>query len=110
MGPQVSFQAELNGRSYEIGEEIPTGEGRNVTLSATVTHCATAARARILRNGETVAETAVSNVGASLSFHESLKAGQSGWYRLDVVDPIGWMLAITNPIFVGAAHQPDGAS
>ena len=105
MGPRVTFQATRNGRSYEIGEEIPEGEGV-VTLSATVTQCATAARACILRNGETVAEAAVSDGGASLSCEETSEAGQRGWYRLDVVDANGWMQAITNPIYVGAAHEP----
>jgi hypothetical protein len=97
------FQAQVNGRSYEIGEEIPRADGV-VTLSATVTHCATAARARILRNGETVAEAAVSDGDASLSCHGTSTAVQTGWFRLDAVEPKRWLLAITNPIIVGAAH------
>ena len=103
MGPLVTFQAQMNGRSYAIGEEIPGAEGE-VTFNATVSHCSTAARARILRNGETVAEAAVTDGGASLSFREILKTGQKSWYRLDIVDAIGWMLAITNPIYVGPSE------
>jgi len=109
MGPRVTFQAEMNGRSYEIGEEVPQPEG-TLTLTATVSHCSTAARACILRNGETVAKAAVTDGGASLSFREILRAGQKDWYRLDVVDPIGWMLAMTNPIYVGAPATPDVTS
>jgi len=104
MGPCVTFRAQMNGSTYEIGEEIPHGAG-HVMLSATVTHCTTAARARIVRNGETVSEAAVSDGAADLSFHETPAAGRTGWYRLDVVDANGWMLAITNPIFVGPPHD-----
>lgn len=109
MGPRVTFQAVVNGRTYEVGDEIPADAGA-VTLSATVSHCTTAANARILRNGETVAENAVSDGSAALSFHDTLAAAQSGWYRLDVIDASGLMLAITNPIYVGAARTPEMSS
>lgn len=109
MGPQVTFQAKLDGSTYEIGDEIP-GTASAVTLSATVSDCQLAARARILRNGEIIAQESVRNGAVTLTFADSLPPGFSGWYRLDVVEPSGLIQAITNPIFIGPARPPQSST
>ena len=41
-----------------------------------------------------------------LLYSDSTTPSQSNWYRLDVYDSNGAMLAITNPIFVGRRKHP----
>ena len=109
MGPEVTFQAVFDGRTYEIGDEIPDSN-RPITLTATVSRCQLAARARIVRNGEIIAQEPVRDGAANLTFEDTLPHGFTGWYRLDVVEPSGLIQAITNPIYIGPARPPQSSA
>ena len=104
MGAQVTFQARLNGTTYDIGADVGQQSGR-IDFNATITNCPATARAQIIRNGEVAAEAATTGT-TRLDFADILNPSQPVWYRLDVVAENGLMPAITNPIFAGPARAP----
>ena len=105
MGAEVGFRASVNGRPYDIGADVGQGEGV-IDFTAEVTTCPAPAQARIVKNGRVVAEAAVVGGRAGFGFQDDLRPDQSAWYRLDVYDSAGLMLAITNPIFAGPPCEP----
>jgi hypothetical protein len=106
MGPRATFQARVNGQTFDIGADLGQWNGE-IEFSATVSECATPANARIVKNGEAIAESAVTNGGAALTSADRVDAAQAAWYRFDVYDSSGLMLAITNPIFVGPGRASE---
>jgi hypothetical protein len=106
MGPRVTFQARANGQTFDMGADLGQWKGE-IEFSATVAGCATPANARIVKNGEAIAESAVANGGVRLTRTDRADATQPAWYRFDVYDAAGLMLAITNPIFVGPRRTPE---
>ena len=105
MGVQVSFQAQANGRIYEIGADLGELRG-DLAFAATVYNCPATAQAQIVKNDEIVAETQVTEGKASLDYAATIDPAQAAWYRLDVWGQDGQMLAITNPIFAGPRREP----
>lgn len=105
LGPEVSFQAEVNGKVYDIGQDIGPLEG-GINFTAIVSKCPEGSCVQIVRNGEVVAEGSVTDGEARLLYSDTTKFSQSNWYRLDLYDSNGAMLAITNPIFVGRRKHP----
>jgi len=101
----VSFQAEVNGKVYDIGQDIGLLEGK-IYFTSIASECPEASCARIVRNGKVVAEGSVTDGEARLLYSDTTKFSQSTWYRLDVYDSNGAMLAITNPIFIGRRKHP----
>lgn len=106
MGPQVEFRARANGATSDIGADLGVMNGA-IELTARVSGCPAPARAMIVKNGGVVVEAPVESGGASVSYRDIVSPAQSAWYRFDVFDPNGGMLAITNPIFAGPPRTPD---
>lgn len=106
MGPRVTFQGALDGRSYDIGSDLGPAAG-SLALTAEVFDCRAPAVARLVKNGQTVAETRVADGRAALSASVKLDAHEPAWFRLDVVDPDGLTLALTNPLFSGPVRTPN---
>ncbi len=103
-GTQATFRAQINGQTYEIGADAEQASGP-IELSATVANCPAPARAQFIRNGDVVAETAVTSA-AELRFTDTLDSAQAVWYRFDVYTEDGLMLALTNPIYTGPRRAP----
>ncbi|MGH2522130.1 MAG: CehA/McbA family metallohydrolase [Anaerolineales bacterium] len=107
MGPTVTFRAHLNGATHDIGADLGPVSGE-IRFEASVSGCASPATARIVRRyGEAVAEMEVVDGSASLAPSQRVDVDTPAWYRFDVLDREGMMLAITNPIFAGPARTPD---
>jgi hypothetical protein len=105
MGPQVTFQAQAGATTYEIGADLAAYAGP-LTLQATVSGWPTPGPARLVERGQTIAEAALRPEGTILSATTQVDPGQAGWYRFEVWDEAGQMLAITNPIFSGPVVGP----
>jgi hypothetical protein len=97
---------------YEIGDELGQLCGE-ITFMAAVSDDPAAAYARIVKNGVVLAEASLGGDGGNLELtvvpdgdrcDKSVSEGD--WYRLDVLDQGGRLLAITNPIFVGGFPTP----
>jgi hypothetical protein len=106
MGPRAAFQVRINSTTYDIGADLGelTGE---LEFTATVADCLPPARAYLIKNGQPLVETIVENGGASLRCTDRAEATEPAWYRLDVLDSDGLMLAVTNPIFAGPQLTPE---
>lgn len=105
MGPEVAFQATVGDRAYGIGDEVGEADGA-IELTASVSNCPTLATAQIVKNGEILITVSVEDDRIELAYGEDIQSAQPAWYRLDVYDEQGQMLAITNPIFTGPAVEP----
>lgn len=105
LGPKVSFQVEVNGKVYDIGQDVGPFRGE-IIFTSIISECPEATCAQIVKNGEVVADGTVADGEIKLLYSDSTKPSQSNWYRLDVYDSTGAMLAITNPIFVGRRKHP----
>jgi hypothetical protein len=105
LGPKVSFQAEAKDKVYDIGQDVGPFMGE-IIFRSIVSECPEVACAQILRNGEVVADGTITDGETTLLYSDTTTPSQSNWYRLDVYDSTGAMLAITNPIFVGRRSHP----
>jgi hypothetical protein len=106
MGARVTFQAQADHTTYEIGADLGELSGA-IDFKATVTDCPSSARAQIVKNGHVISEVPVEGGQASLRYSADAMPTRSDWYRLHVADREGQMLAMTNPIFVGPRRTPD---
>ncbi len=106
MGPLAAFQALAEGTTYDIGADLGLWDGE-VELTARVWACPEPARALLMKNGRLLAEATVADDGAELRVKDRVYADEPAWYRFDVLDRDGLMLAITNPIFTGPARTPE---
>lgn len=105
LGPKVSFQAEVNGKVYDIGQDIGPLRGE-IIFTSIISECPEATCAQIVKNGEVVADEITTDGEIKLLYSDSTIPSQSNWYRLDVYNSNGDLLAITNPIFVGRRKHP----
>ena len=105
MGPLASFQARAGGSAYDIGADLGQWEGE-LTLAARTWACPEPARARLVKNGQPLAEAEVASDGAELTANVHVRPDEPAWYRFDVLDADGLMLAITNPIYTGPVKVP----
>ncbi len=104
MGARVEFNAKHNHITYPIGADLGVQRGR-IEFSA---HIAPTGRgvAQLLRNGEVLVEELLYGDAIRLHTAVELDPTTSTWFRLDVLDGNGLMLAITNPIFAGPVPTP----
>jgi len=108
MGATVGFLAWNGTQVFGIGESLSTG-GETVTFHAAVFSSPQAAQARLVKNGEIVAVAAVDTFPAKIEWPQPAHSiAPTDWFRLDVFSADGDMLAVTNPIFGGAAPSPRG--
>jgi hypothetical protein len=104
-GPRVTFLARAGGLDYQIGDDLGQAGGE-IEFLATVEAGPSAGHARIVKNGEVAAESSIRDGEARLAWRASAESAGSDWYRLEVLDGDGQLLAITNPVFAGAARTP----
>jgi hypothetical protein len=105
LGPKVSFQAEVNGKVYNIGQDVGPFMGE-IKFTSIVSECPENTCTQIVKNGEIVADSTIIDGETVLLYSDTTTPSESNWYRLDVYDSNGAMLAITNPIFVGRRKHP----
>jgi hypothetical protein len=91
---------------YGIGDDLGIRGGR-IDLVAAVADSPLPGAARIVRNGTVLAEARLQDGAAALRVSEVLDPAAPAWYRLDVLDDAGLVLAITNPIFAGPRLEPE---
>ncbi len=105
LGLEVSFQAELNHKVYDIGQDVGPFRGE-IKFNSSISKSPEAACVQIVRNGEVVADGTVTTGESKLRYTDTTTPSQSKWYRSEAYDSNGAMLAITNPIFVGRRKRP----
>lgn len=106
LGPRLAFHARANGAVYTIGDVVQI-RPREVELEACVElSTISQARARIVSHGRVVAHQPVHGDLSILQCRVPIDSTPAEWYRLDVIDPHGHLLAITNPIFFGSQYAP----
>jgi hypothetical protein len=106
MGAQVAFEATHAGQTVGIGEDLGAIEG-SIRFDAAITGATTPAVARLVRNGQSIAEQAVTETEETrFQVQTTVRPDEPAWYRLDVYANSGQMLAITNPIFAGPRREP----
>lgn len=101
MGAKVEFHAEVNGIIHHIGADLETASTTVINLTASVTESPLPATARLVKNGQVLMENQITKFPTHLGFKDSLIPTKPAWYRFDIYDSNGEMLAITNPIFAG---------
>ena len=108
VGPQVTFRARANGRTYDIGDDVgQVHSGGAIELTATVSHFQDSAEIHIVKNGQTLAHTTTRNrASGTIEVTDPAAPAGSAWYRLDVFDTDGHPLALSNPIFSGPRREP----
>lgn len=104
-GPQLNFEAKINGQVFGIGSDVGE-QGGNITFEATILSNLETTQAQLVKNGQVFAEVQADGKKAKISFSDSLSANNSVWYRLDISAPDGQLLAITNPIYTGPRYEP----
>ena len=105
MGPQVTFQAKLNGVAYGIGSDLGEQRG-DLIITAKILDVVSTAYARIINNGYVLFELPIEEGQTELHFTTHADPTQPNWYRLDVYDQDGLALVVTNPVFVGPRPKP----
>ncbi|MCC6454530.1 MAG: PHP domain-containing protein [Caldilineaceae bacterium] len=105
MGARVEFNAHHNGADYPIGADLGTQTG-SIELTGTIAPLGRSGTARLLHNGKILAEALLYGDAATLYATVELDPSTPAWFRLDVLDGNGLMLAITNPIFAGPVPTP----
>lgn len=105
-GLRVTFNGEINGTIHEIGADVGERRGE-IALTATVLDRLSGSRAQIIKNGDVIAETLVRGDRVGVQCSDRVYPDSSDWYRFEVWDQDGQVLAITNPIFVGPRRRPD---
>jgi hypothetical protein len=106
MGAQVAFQARAGGRLYPIGADLGEEPGP-VELEGQVAPVGRAGVARILQDGVIVAEALLAGDPLTLRHPAALESDRPTWFRLEVLDGHGLLLAVTNPIFAGPLRPPN---
>jgi len=104
-GPEVNFEAKINGGNFGIGADVGEQDGK-ITFEAAITSELKTTQAQLVKNGQVFAEVQVKAKQAKISFSDTLNAANPAWYRLDISAPDGQVLAITNPIFTGPRYEP----
>ena len=103
-GPRVTFQAEIGGTTYMIGDDLGEQEGE-IEFTITILDKPEKISAQIIKNGKVLAKEQLHGRETSAQFHDQVIPAHSDWYRLDVSDMDGHALVITNPIFVNSRQR-----
>lgn len=104
MGARVDFTAEHQGVTYPMGADVGTAMGA-INLTAQISACGRGV-AQILCNGKVISETLLYGEATTIHTTAELDPTTPTWFRLDVLDGNGLMLAITNPIYCGPKPTP----
>ena len=109
IGPQVTFRAQFDSATYEIGDDLGPVEGAiKFTGQVMAGSRPPVIIARLIKNGRTVTEKELPDVGSKrIEMVDVAEPAEPAWYRLDVFSDDGQYLAITNPIFAGPKRPPE---
>jgi hypothetical protein len=99
-GANCSMTGMVNGRIYEIGEDVGLIRG-DFEIHLRVADCEQATEVRLIKNGENLKTWSINSTGLQDCFIDHL-IKEAVWYRLEVWNQLGGLLAITNPIFCGS--------
>lgn len=102
-GPRVDFLAICDGKTYAVGDDLAEYH-HEIEFTAAISHEPQRLWARLVRNGEVIAQEQVGEGQSVVQFGEWETPTPANWYRLDVLDASDQALVITNPIFVNY-HQ-----
>ena len=107
MGAQVELSAQHKGKQYPIGADLGVQSG-TVELVGRVapTGLGQSGVARLIQNGRILTEAYLTSDALTLNASVELDPAAPSWFRLDVWDGNGLLLAITNPIFAGPMPTP----
>jgi hypothetical protein len=105
LGPQVSLQVRSNGTTYGIGADMGQLDGV-IEITGNVSYEESSALVQLVKNGHILDEVRLEDRQTSLHYSDEATSVLSAWYRLDVLDQDGRILAVTNPIFVGPQRKP----
>jgi hypothetical protein len=104
LGPQVSLMASCNGQVGTIGSDLGKLQGK-LAFEINVNGAPEGACAKLIQNGAELARFSLQEGQNTLELAEPVPDYPS-WYRLDVEDPSGEMLVVTNPLFTGPPIMP----
>ncbi len=104
-GPEVTFQAIINGSGYMIGDDLGVQSGQ-IEFSATIKNTPPNIRVQLIKCGEVIAEKQLSAETTDVEFSDQISPRNSVWYSLIVSDQDKDALAITNPIYAGPFKKP----
>ncbi|MGB0389259.1 MAG: CehA/McbA family metallohydrolase [Ardenticatenaceae bacterium] len=105
MGVKVDFQIEINNTVYGIGDEIGPVSGK-LYLKGTVLDTPPEGWYQVMKNGTVIRDDGMSARYPMLDGYDEVEATESAWYRFNVFNMEGQMLAVTNPIFIGPKPVP----
>lgn len=108
MEPTVTLQAQGAGRQFGIGDDM-LGVRGTIELQATVRTTLSEVMIQMIKNGAVVGTQRYQGEVGSLVFEDRVDASPV-WYRCDVRDVDGRILAVTNPIFGGDWPPPVAAT
>lgn len=103
LGPQVCLEVECGGKRGTIGSDFGQTRGK-MTFSIKVYGAVEGSTARLIKNGSEVGEFPIGEEQAFYEFEDPLD-GSACWYRLDVSDPNGQIVAVTNPVYAGPRRE-----
>lgn len=104
MGPRLTFNADADGKTEDIGGDLGIISGE-VNLTASIYEAPDGSCMRLVKGGKTIHQAAVKG-GLMAEFSDTTSSERPEWYRLEVVDSEERVLALTNPIYTGPRRQP----
>ncbi len=105
LGPRLGLEASLRGKPFSIGADLGPVQGE-LEVAGRVSAWKGGTTARLLRNGVPVREIGSAGEEFQVHYREELDPANPVWFRLDVHDGQGEVLAFTNPIFAGPRSIP----
>ena len=105
-GPQLDFRAEANGTTYEMGADLG-GQSGAIEFIVTIPYQPKMINVQLVKNGAVIAQEQTKGRDISMQFRHKADETSSEWFRLDVTDKNGEVLAITNPFFLGPLKKPN---
>lgn len=99
-GPQLEFEATANGTTYKMGADLGMQSGP-IDFNVTLPYQPKTITVQLVKNGEIIAQEQVKGRDIHIKFQYEIDANIQKWFRLEITDKDGDVLAITNPFFSG---------
>jgi hypothetical protein len=99
MGPRIHFEATCGEYKGDLGTDFGIVQGKLV-IHININGVPEGSCASLLKNGKGIAHFPLDEEQTAYQFEDILD-GNTCWYRLDVADQNGQILAVTNPVFAG---------
>lgn len=106
MGPQVSLMVSCNEQRGTIGSDFGEVQGK-LAFEIKVDGAPQGGNARLVHNGAELACFPLQEGQNAFELEKSVPQHPS-WFRLDIEDPFGELLVVTNPLFSGARRLTKG--